>query len=150
MKLIKKLFGYRKNLKIFVPLLYLFLLLIGFLLYLITKIIPAFDMTSCLILGGQRVCTLVGLYLSTLVSLPGYIVIGSLLRWIQLELPVAVSYILVVFTNVAIYSFFGSAIQKLVDSKNKPDKLVTYTLLYLFVLLLAVFLILMSAQTRPI
>jgi len=132
----------KSNYKLLLPLIYVFALIFGLFLYLVYKIIPAFDATFCLNLGGREVCTLAGIYIYTLASLPGYIVLGSVLKFLPFELPVALSYILLIFVNLAIYFLLGAGFQKLIKEKNDPQKLIYTLIVFIFLFLLAVYLIL--------
>ena len=126
------------------PVIYLSLILLGFLLNLIYKIYPAFDITGCLNMGGQEVCTLFGIYLYTLVSLPGYIVLGSVFKYLAFQIPVLISYLLVIIVNILIYYIVWAAIRTLIKDKNDLGKLVYDIIVFTFLFLIFVCLILIG------
>ena len=132
----------KNNYKLLLPTTYVLSLFLGLILYLIYKIIPAFNTTFCINLGGRQVCTLAGIYIYTLTSLPGYIVLGSIIKYLPFTLPVIISFILIIFVNLVIYYLLGMGFQKLIREKNDPTKFVYNITVYVFLFLIIVYLIL--------
>ena len=95
-------------------------------------------------MGGQEVCTLFGIYLYTLVSLPGYIVLGSVFKYLAFQIPVLISYLLVIIVNILIYYIVWAAIRTLIKDKNDLGKLVYDIIVFTFLFLIFVCLILIG------
>lgn len=106
---------------------YIFLLLTGLLLFCIYIIIPAFDATYCIMINGTDVCSVLGLYITVLSSIPGYLIVGFLLNSFFFILPVWLTYFLVVAVNIGVYFMIGKYADSLVRSKNNPQ-IFTYNL----------------------
>lgn len=132
----------KRNPKFIAPITYVLILVLGLFLMEIAKIIPGFKLQGCVNLGGQDVCTLFGVYIATVVSLPGYILLGGLLRFLGLNFPQFESYIMLLLVNIIVYYLAGSLSIKLISIRKNPDKLVTYVIISLLTILIITFLLL--------
>jgi len=97
------------------------------------------DLTVCSSLFGESFCTPLGIFIALTASLPGYIIVGNILKFFP-ELPWVVSLVIVTVVSGAFYFFLGTFIDRLKTKKitvaeaNKIIIVVALFLLFLFLI----------------
>lgn len=123
----------KKGLKIVLPFAYLLFLVVGLLLYLTHTLFPR--LVVCLNIFGGRVCSSIGVLITTVVSLPGYIVVGIILSNFVDKVPVAISLFLVVVISFLIYFAVGFILDKIGRVKIIPKMSLQNLILAIFLIL---------------
>ena len=129
---------FKKDFRVLFIQIYLIVLLVAFILTLLFAAFPS--LIVCSSFFGEEFCTPTGLYLGLLASLPGYVVAGNLLSSFN-EIPVALSYVIVVSTSGLFYFLLGLLIDKVKNKKFKRSEIIiisAFVTLLLFTILLLV------------
>lgn len=141
LKRVKK-FIEKRGYKLFLPLLYISGLFISVILSGLYVVFPS--LVFCSSLFGQRFCTLAGVYIASIISLPGYFIAGYLFN-IPPETKWSVSLIYVIFSSILFYFLLGLILDKVKESSaSRLSKII----IIFFILLLIIFLFLL-AKTPP-
>lgn len=129
-----------KGLKKTLPLIYLFLILLGFVLTIVYAFVPSF--VACSSMFGRQFCTPIGIFVALIVSLPGYIIAGNVLSFIE-DLHWAVSLAVVFVTSALFYYLLGLFIDNLKGKSLNPENLskIFVTLFFAILLLLVIALL---------
>lgn len=138
----KKLFDFlRGSFARVIVFVYLLVIVSGLILYVSYIMFPSFDFSLCLNLKQNQICTVFGLYLTVISSLPGYIIVGTILNAFFYILPSWFTYLLVIIVSAVIYYAIGKYFDKLNSSKNDLQSLTYNLIIGLAFLLLVVFMI---------
>jgi len=128
----------KRDLSILLPGFYIVILLLGFLLTVLFYAFPS--LVSCSEFLGREFCTPTGVFLSFMVSMPGYFVIGNVLGDYINKIPIAVSFFFVVGISILVYFFLGLLLQKIKSGelfkKESTSKLVFFSFIVLLILLI--------------
>lgn len=112
--------------------LYLVLMVISLILFGVSRLFSDFDYSACVVLGGRQVCTLIGVYIMTVASLPGYLISAILINSLKIKPPLVISYLFVILTSALVYYLLGRAFQKIKDSAKDSEKLVLNLVIIIF------------------
>lgn len=128
----------KRDLSILLPSLYIMLLLLGFLLTVLFYAFPS--LVSCSKFLGREFCTPTGVYISFMVSVPGYFVVGNIIGDYINKIPIAISFFFVVGVSILVYFFLGIFLQKVkngeIFKKEATSKLVFFTFIVLLTILI--------------
>lgn len=131
----------KRNLRKVLPLSYSLILVIGGILTLVYAFVPGF--VTCTSIFGERFCTPTGIFLMLIVSLPGYLIAGNVLFFIDV-LPSALSLLIVALTSFIFYFLLGLSLEKFSSSKLTAEKMSKIFVVGFFVVLVILVLILLK------
>ena len=118
------------------PILYLILVVLGLVLFGISKVFPKVDTNVCLPVKFTVVCTYLGLFVSVIPSLPGYVILGSVLRALYWTIPVPITYFLVLGLSYLVYFSLGKFIDNVIDARKDIDRFIKLIVIGFFVFLI--------------
>lgn len=117
------------------PTIYFLLLLLGIVLTFIYAFIPSF--VTCSSIFGRHFCTPTGIFIALFFSLPGYIISGNIISFIE-NLPWGISFAIVIATSSVFYYLLGLAIDKFrgkplnAENISKIFIIISFSILFLF------------------
>lgn len=129
----------KKELKKLLPNLYIFFVVSGLVL---TGIHYSFypGLTTCSSFFGEEFCTPTGIFVAILVSLPGYVITGNILKFAS-ELPGYVSFVIVFLSSWAFYYLVGIGIDR---QRGKPITVSTVSKIVVIVVFMVLVLLVLS------
>lgn len=133
----------KRGYKVFLPLLYIFGLLFGLFLMFVSPLIQSPEVCSTLF--GVEFCTPLGLYIASILSVPGYFIAGNLFPFLK-NIPWYSSLFIVFVITLTLYYSVGLLIDKLKSSKSKLNLVIILIFIFL-IFLLAMFLV--QTQSTP-
>ena len=126
-----------KSKKKLLPKIYFYTLFFGGLLYLLYGLFPG--LRSCPAIFGETVCAPFGIYMVLIASLPGYLIVANILKFLP-PIPWLISLIIVIMVSFYIYYMAG----KYLDGygvKKTEEKIGGFVVLFFVILLLAFLLL---------
>ena len=146
----KKLFNPRIFTKLFprefkrlLPVVYIYLLILGLILTLVYAFVPEFVICSGIF--GQQFCTPAGIFTALFASLPGYLFAGNFLTFIS-ALPWFISFIVIIVVSGIFYYLIGYIIDAQRGQKFTSEKLVKTIIILAFILLTLFLLALLPSR----
>lgn len=133
----------KKGYKVIFPAVYLLGLALSLILFLLYSFFPS--LIICSSLFGQQFCTPLGVYIASIISLPGYFITGNLLN-IPSEMKWYGSLIYVILSSGLFYYLLGWLIDKL---KGRSISKTSRFIIALFIILLFILFFLLTKIPQP-
>lgn len=130
----------KKGYRVFIPYIYLVLLVFSFLVSVFGTYIPA--LSICPAMFGTEICAPIGVYFGLIASLPGYFLVSQLMPKSDF-LSWYVTLILVFTVSGFIYFLLGLFIDKYKSYKS-PSKKLSLTIFSVFIVLLVALLVILA------
>lgn len=110
---------FRKGLRKILPKFYIITVIIGLILAGFYPFIP--KLTYCSSLFGETFCTPLGFFVAMAGSIPGYLIVGNILKFLPAIHPIW-SIILVIAVSYLFYYFLGLTLEIFTDKSNPSEK----------------------------